>query len=504
MLFPRSLTRMTVMVPLFVLACLLITSINIFQLKQLQEEAKLSQAEPGERSRAHLTYSVFAKHPDSGYLKHVFNVLERGGYSRVNYNLSADWDVMWAHDYPFRRIRDKMLALKPGQKVNKYPGSGYITNKVQLATSGLDNVPPAFSIPDEKEKLLKYAATNPEKMFVQKSNNHRGIKIEKIEKLDLSSEGSFVQEFVHNPLLVDGFKFDVGLYTTLTSVDPLRIYVHNDDILLRFCPEKYHPFDPENKDKYVVHDDYLPSWKVPSLAKFMDNNVGFSFKDSLNAFIKKDLGKDPEEMWQKMYDTIIQVYKSQEEHFVKAVSHYPHKDAFFEMVRFDFVIDDSLSVYLMEANMSPNLSSAHFAANALLYEQVVHSVLRLVGVVGNSLAGGDRARATTRERDQQASMKDLLVTPLACSSQQCQSGTSEVCGLAECELCKQCLTEDDLSNLKRAWLERANQWATIRLFPRPVRRHMAGEKEEGLTPNNRKMGAWFRAKCDMDRSWCDA
>ena len=36
----------------------------------------------------------------------------------------------------------------------------------------------------------------------------------------------------------------------------------------------------------------------------------------------------------------------------------------------DFVIDEDLKVYLMEANMSPNLSSAHFPANALLYEQV--------------------------------------------------------------------------------------------------------------------------------------
>ncbi len=40
--------------------------------------------------------------------------------------------------------------------------------------------------------------------------------------LDLSQEGSFVQEFVHNPLLIDGYKFDIGIYTTLTSVDPLR------------------------------------------------------------------------------------------------------------------------------------------------------------------------------------------------------------------------------------------------------------------------------------------
>ena len=72
---------------------------------------------------------------------------------------------MWAHDYPFKKIREKMLGMRPGQKVNKFismiiimmvmitimmmmmmqvnkfPGSGFITNKVNLATSGLKNVP---------------------------------------------------------------------------------------------------------------------------------------------------------------------------------------------------------------------------------------------------------------------------------------------------------------------------------------------------------------------------
>jgi hypothetical protein len=42
----------------------------------------------------------------------------------------------------------------------------------------------------------------------------------------------------------------------------------------------------------------------------------------------------------------VKVYKSSESLFVKAVSQYPHKEAFFEMVRFDFVIDENLKVKL--------------------------------------------------------------------------------------------------------------------------------------------------------------
>ena len=89
-------------------------------------------------------------------------------------------------------------------------GSGFVTNKVNLATSGLDHIPPAFKIPNDTQKLKTYASDNPEKMFVQKNSNHRGIKIEKLEDLDLEKKGSFIQEFIHDPFLVDGYKFDIG------------------------------------------------------------------------------------------------------------------------------------------------------------------------------------------------------------------------------------------------------------------------------------------------------
>ena len=374
------------------LVSIILNTINILNLSTLQDQhfqfLSLKQSSPSSSKTP--KYVVYSKNPNGAFLKHVFSGFKRFGYSKEDFNSTDDWDVMWAHDYPFKKIRDKMLNMKPGQKVNKFPGSGFLTNKVNLATSGLKNVPQAFQIPADKEEFLIYAKQNPNKLFVQKNNNHRGIKIEKVENLNLDDddEGSFVQEFIHNPLMVDGYKFDIGIYTTLTSVDPLRIYVHYNDVLLRFCPTKYHPFDPEDRDKYVVGDDYLPSWEVPSFTKYMDEKAGFSFRDTLNAYIINSMKMDPNKMWDELYSTIVQVYQNTETHFAKAVRNYPHSDAFFEMVRFDFVIDDQLNVYLMEANMSPNLSSAHFSANAGLYEEVVDALLRLVGVVGVGQVSG--------------------------------------------------------------------------------------------------------------------
>ena len=35
---------------------------------------------------------------------------------------------------------------------------------------------------------------------------------------------SIVQEFVHDAVLLEGHRFDVGVYVTVTSLDPLRAY----------------------------------------------------------------------------------------------------------------------------------------------------------------------------------------------------------------------------------------------------------------------------------------
>ena len=107
--------------------------------------------------------------------------------------LNGTWDVLWSHLYPFSTLKDTMMSLKPGQRVSKFPGSGYITNKVHLAKFDLPTVPKAFQIPKEKDELMVYAKNNPSTMFVQKNSNHRGIKIEKVEKLDLKQNNSFVQ-----------------------------------------------------------------------------------------------------------------------------------------------------------------------------------------------------------------------------------------------------------------------------------------------------------------------
>ena len=51
--------------------------------------------------------------------------------------------------------------------------------------------------------------------------------------MDLKSDGTFVQQFVDNPYLIDGYRFDIGVYVALVYIDPLRVYAYDADWLSR-------------------------------------------------------------------------------------------------------------------------------------------------------------------------------------------------------------------------------------------------------------------------------
>jgi tubulin polyglutamylase TTLL6/13 len=57
--------------------------------------------------------------------------------------------------------------------------------------------------------------------------------------------GMVIQKYVHRPLLVDGFKFDIRIYVLVTSCDPLRAFIHRDG-LARFATVPYSRPKQEN------------------------------------------------------------------------------------------------------------------------------------------------------------------------------------------------------------------------------------------------------------------
>ncbi|XP_072030526.1 probable tubulin polyglutamylase ttll-15 [Amphiura filiformis] len=491
-------TRSLYIIVIALLMGILVTLWNVYQLRWLHEkhstgmpEAVSSNVKDSDKP----VVWVHAKRMETGYLDHVLAVFNRIGYVRGGQE--SDWDVLWAHDYPFTQLSMAIGNMKPHQKVNHFPGTGYVTNKVYLATSDIKYIPIAFQMPKQQAEFQKEVERSPDRLWVQKSSSHRGIKVKSTKELNLNAKDTFIQEYIQKPFLIDGRKFDLGLYVITTSVDPLRVYMVDDEMLVRFCPKDYYPTNFEDVDKYVVGDDYTPMWEMPSLKKWFVEGK-YSFKESLYAYFRS-VGKDSGWVEDQIYEAVKGVFMNKQPQLKTALEKYPHKNVFFEMMRFDFVLDEDLNVYLMEVNMSPNLSSTHFTPNKYLYEHVIFNTLSVVGVARSfptslKSVSNDAFIMAVSERDIQV------------KADECGSDLCKTCENQDCKLCNKCLIPAQRELLKAAYLEHKNRATTRRVYPEPMTQETAeaydDSLDEELDENDQLMRVWFRAKCIEDASWC--
>ena len=91
---------------------------------------------------------------------------------------------------------------------------------------------------------------NKKQLWIMKpkaSSQGKGIQV--ISSFDEVPRGTgascIVQQYIHNPLLIDGYKWDLRIYVAVTSINPLRIYVYEEG-LARFASEKYDTSDLKN------------------------------------------------------------------------------------------------------------------------------------------------------------------------------------------------------------------------------------------------------------------
>ena len=61
-----------------------------------------------------------------------------------------------------------------------------------------------------------------------------------------------VQKYLHQPHLIDGFKYDLRIYVLVMGMNPLRVYIYKDG-LARFATVKYQKPDDKNLKNIYMH-----------------------------------------------------------------------------------------------------------------------------------------------------------------------------------------------------------------------------------------------------------
>jgi tubulin polyglutamylase TTLL5 len=124
-----------------------------------------------------------------------------------------------------------------------------------------DFLPDTYVLPNEFGDLVshfqKLKQTDPKRnvWIVKPSNSSRGRGIHLIDDLDDLNvdELSIISRYITNPLLINGYKFDLRIYVLVTSYEPLRVYVFKEG-LARFASETYSAkFNKKNRFMHLTN-----------------------------------------------------------------------------------------------------------------------------------------------------------------------------------------------------------------------------------------------------------
>lgn len=124
-------------------------------------------------------------------------------------------------------------------------------------------------------------------------------------------ESYVVQQYMQNPYLIDGLKFDLRLYVLVTSCLPLKIFLYEEG-LVRFATQKFKAFDTKSdrkefKNLYMHLTNYAINKESDQFKAAKSKDDETSHKRTLTKVLErlKNDGKDTDRIMSEIKDIII-------------------------------------------------------------------------------------------------------------------------------------------------------------------------------------------------------
>ncbi|TNJ29211.1 Tubulin tyrosine ligase-like 4 [Giardia muris] len=157
-------------------------------------------------------------------------------------------------------------TLMPGQVCNQMPGSNAMGRKDKLSEYivaaqsrvGRDIygfVPKTYILPQACDIAARDMSSNPGVFYIYKpalGARGEGIRLLSAGDTVPNDKPAVLQQYISDPLLVNGFKFDLRIYVLITSTDPLIFYIYNEG-LGRFATRRYRAPTLKNKNLKRMH-----------------------------------------------------------------------------------------------------------------------------------------------------------------------------------------------------------------------------------------------------------
>lgn len=276
--------------------------------------------------------------------------------------------------------------MKRFQKINHFPGMFEICRKdllarnmnrmLKLFPNDYQIFPKTWHLPADYGDAVKFSRQHRNRTFILKPDQGaqgRGISLIKSLKDINPSDHMICQLYLHRPLLIDGFKFDLRVYALVTSIDPLRVYVYNEG-LARFATSPYKEPKGHNTTNMYMH---LTNYSVNKHSRTYskDDEVGSKRKFSTLNRILSTEGYDVVALWNNIDDvvikTVISAWPVLRHNYVASFPNHDITNACFEILGVDILIDQNLKPWLLEVNHSPS-----FHTDGVVDKEVKYALIR--------------------------------------------------------------------------------------------------------------------------------
>ncbi|XP_066282278.1 tubulin polyglutamylase TTLL5-like isoform X4 [Branchiostoma lanceolatum] len=300
--------------------------------------------------------------------KLVRSILASHGFHEVHPN-SNDFNLMWtgSHLKPF-----SLRCMHEFQKINHFPRSYELTRKDRLykniqrmqqskGVKNFDFIPGSFILPSEYQEFCTAFLRDKGPWIVKPiaSSRGRGIYLVNHPQQVPVDENILVSRYIHNPLTIDGFKFDIRIYVAVTCYDPLLIYLYEEG-LTRFATVKYEKSNRTLKNQMMHLTNYSVNKKSSDYVRCDDPDVeDYGNKWTMSAMLRylKQEGLDTTALMVRIEDVVVKTILSAEMHIATACKMFmPYRGNCFEVYGFDILVDENLKPWLLEVNLSPSLA----------------------------------------------------------------------------------------------------------------------------------------------------
>jgi tubulin polyglutamylase TTLL4 len=290
---------------------------------------------------------------------------------------SDAWDVLWTTNPQYQFWRPgKMLRRTQrhnhclehniaGRKEYHWKAFKYMQDRFGRKAFGF--VPTSYLYPDQKYKLGELM--DGRKLYIAKPvRGSRGRDISIVRSYSelgqLPDKQYIIQDYLEDPFLLNGRKFHLRMYLVIRNLEPLRVYVHTEGLVL-FSASEYDKDDYNNTFAHLTNaaigqqsdHDFELTW---TLGEFWD-------------YLEKEAFIDVDYIKESIADTFVKSVLS------AAWEHpFPRRTpgTCFDIYGVDVMFDEDLKPFILEINSGPQLYVSE-SLNGQVHRQVIMDLFKL-------------------------------------------------------------------------------------------------------------------------------